>query len=398
MNTNLPVKAHATLGASTASRWMTCPGSVQLTRHIPSVESEYAREGTAAHALAEKCLRHNADPSDYVDMELEGIVVTEDMADYVRVFVDYCREQIADEKWIEYKFSLAELNPPEQMFGTADFVSYDAAARELHVIDLKYGQGVMVEARGNKQLRYYGLGAALALGSTHPIETVKLTIVQPRMSHPDGVKRSETIDILELMDFAEDLLQAARATLEPNAPLVAGSHCRFCPISARCPAQMEQALAVAQTEFADLPVHQPPAPESLPIEVFADILDKLPILEDWVKAMHAHELHLMSQGIEVPGRKLIERRPTRKWSSEEEAQKWLEEHGYAAEEILDMTLRSPAQIERVMGRAKKDLPPELIVKKSSGYKVAPATDPHPAVTITKGEEFDLLPASPDEII
>lgn len=395
-------KNHATLGASSASRWMNCPGSVRLSAGIPNTSSEFAQEGTAAHALAELSLRNSCDPDVYVGTTLEGVEVSEDMADFVRIFVEYCRRQVLDAQpfaassptadgyyWIERKFNLAQLNPPTSMFGTADFVIYDERTRTLEVVDLKYGAGVVVEVKGNPQLRYYALGAALSLQGL-PIEQVKITIVQPRVTHPDGIIRSEVLDYLEIVGFAGDLLDAARRTQTPDAPLKAGDHCRWCLARGVCPEQKSQALAVAQAEFGGLEEVMPPIPELIPDDQFAEMMQKLPILDDWIKAMRARALAELESGKEVAGLKLVAKRANRKWKDEEETAQWLRGKGNVDEEIYEMKLKSPAKIEKLVG--KKNLPEDLWEKQSSGYTMVAAHDARPAVQVTRGEEFDLLPA------
>lgn len=387
--TAVPTKAHAELGASVAARWMACPGSIRLSRAVPTPPStSYAAEGTAAHALAELALRRGVDPDTFVGTTLEGFEVTEEMAEHVRVFVDYCRSFIdrGDEHWVERKFSLAELHPPGPMFGTADFVAYNRGI--VNVVDLKFGQGVVVEAAGNKQLRYYALGGVLSLGTGRQVDRVVMTIVQPRAAHADGMIRSETIPLEELLAFAAELMDAARATTAPDAPLAPGSHCRFCPASGVCPAQLERAQAIAQVEFASLPVDRPPAPETLPPAVLADFLSKLPILDDWIAALREHGRLILERGEHLPGYKLVAKRATRRWVDEAETRQWLESQGYREEEILKSELRSPAQIEKVVG--KKRLPTEMVASVSSGTKMVPASDPAPAVVVTRGEEFPLL--------
>ena len=52
---------HAALGASTAHRWMSCPGSVQLAAGIEARPSTYAEEGATAHMLAKLCLDDGGD-------------------------------------------------------------------------------------------------------------------------------------------------------------------------------------------------------------------------------------------------------------------------------------------------------------------------------------------------
>jgi hypothetical protein len=93
---------------------MACPGSIRLSEGQPNYESDYAREGTVAHELAECWL---ATPS---GTEVPGIEkYEEDMIEGVRVFVDYCRDLMdrADRYWLEHGFNLAKLNPPAPMFG-----------------------------------------------------------------------------------------------------------------------------------------------------------------------------------------------------------------------------------------------------------------------------------------
>lgn len=329
----------------------------------------------------------------YLGLKIEGVEITEDMVDFVTVFTDYCRGLIEiaghGAYWIEKRFNLAALNPPAPMFGTADFVAYDPFSRTLEVADLKYGQGVVVEVRGNAQLRYYGLGALLSIDlKEFPVEVVKITIVQPRTAHPDGAIRSEEITVDELVGFAGELLDAARATIAPDAPLHAGAHCRFCPASGRCPEQRNRAQLVAQSDFA-VSEFTPPAPGLLAPEQFATMLGQLHILDDWMKAMRAHAQSMLERGETVPGFKLVAKRATRKWVDEQETEAWLHAKGHDNVDIYEMKMKSPAQIEKLVG--KKNLPSEMTVKQSSGLSMVPAADARPEVLLTAGHEFPALP-------
>lgn len=388
-------KLHAELGASSSERWMACPGSVQLSRGMPDETSPYAQEGTRAHAVAELALRRNVDPGMWVGLEVEGAEVEEEMADFVRLFTEHCESlrQYCSHSWVEKRFNLKDLNPPGPMFGTADFVAYDSANRHLYVVDLKYGSGVVVEVEGNPQLRYYALGALLSLGTEHPVDRVTITIVQPRAYHPDGVVRSETLGVEDLLAFSVDLMAAAREALKPDAKLQVGDHCRFCRAKPICPAQREAAEQVAMVQFDVLPEHRPPAPAELPDELFEEMLPKLAILEDWIKSMYAHAYNKLQAGEKVEGFKLVNKRPTRKWLNEEDAKQWLESRGFTPDDYQETKMKSPAQVEKLLGKAKKDLPEEFIVKVSSGVKMVPAHDPAPEVLLTPGSEFDVLPAS-----
>lgn len=394
MSTNLPEKLHSELGASVASRWMACPGSVRMARGMPNFETDHSRAGTAAHAVAEVCVRKSADPGLFEDTTQEGVLVDADMVAAVRVFVDYCtplKNERGATWWVEKQFSLAPLNPPAPMFGTADFAVYKPALRELEIVDYKNGSGVVVEVKGNKQLRYYALGAVLAIGPGYDIETVKMTIVQPRAAHPDGVVRSESISYTDLLAFSGDLLEAARATLAPDAPLSPGSHCRFCPASAVCPAQREQAQQLAQVAFADLPASAPPAPEAMTPEVLGEILSQLHILEDWAAAVRQHAQRELESGRVIPGFKLVEgRKGNRKWDDETATARWLEERGYGEDETHTKELKSPAQIEKLVG--KKNLPADLTKRSDGRPTMVPLHDPRPVLELSPGQVFEALPA------
>lgn len=392
----VPTKLHARLGASSAHRWMACPGSIRMAEHVPTPgTSEYAQEGTAAHAVAELALRGGVDPVEFAGRVIEDVEVSDDMVENVRVFTNYVNEMIdkSSAHFIEFRFSLESLNPPEPMFGTADAVAYDAVEQELEVADLKFGRGVVVEVEGNEQTRVYALGAVLELHRLHPdwiIKKVKMTIVQPRASHPDGVIRSETIEIVDLFEFAGTLLEAAKKTQEPDAPLVPGPHCRFCPAAGLCPAQAQMAARLASIEFSDMTAgHAPPAPETLPDEVFYEILPHLDNLQDWLNAMWARLRDKMDRGEPTPGWKLVNKRANRSWIDEAHAAAvFKSQHGVKDDDLYQKKLRSPAQIEKIIG--KKNFPAELTQKVSSGFNIAPADDPRPAAAISVADEFAAL--------
>lgn len=392
MSHAVETKQHSELGASVAARWMACPGSVRLSRTVPvPATTSFAQEGTAAHALGELALRKNCDPDMWLGVTLEGVEVTEEMVEFVRMYVDHCREIAAkcSTTLIEHRFNLAALNPPGPMFGTADHTGYEPARRRLHVSDLKYGMGVVVEVKGNKQLRYYGLGAALSPEVAGlAIDDVEIHVVQPRARHADGIVRSEVIPLDELIGYAGELMEAARNTLRPGAELHAGSHCKFCPASGVCPEQLKRAESVAMVEFSALPPDLPPEPEVLPPALFAELLGKLPILEDWVKAMKMHATRTLEGGGAVPGFKLVMKRPTRKWVNDDEVADYLKADGRTHEEIYKLDLKSPAQIEKLVG--KKNLPKELWKNESSGTSMVPESDPRDAVMV--GHEFTAISA------
>lgn len=409
-------RAHASLGASAAHRWMVCPGSVRLSKTVPTPPtSAFAAEGTAAHELADRVLTARlvegapgVHPLDFCGEELEGYIVTEDMALATAAYTDYCTAQAAAASgpvWIEKRFDLAALTPPAPMYGTGDCAIYDGAAETLEIIDLKFGRGVVVEAVGNKQLRYYALGALLAIEQEYrdrgetppPVREIVMTIVQPRADHPDGRVRSDRIAYHDLVEWASDLLAAAEATMHSHAPLVPGSHCRFCPAAGVCTAQYRAAQAIAQTEFGVVPLAAPPAPETMDEVEFLRVLEQLPLLEQWIKAMYgAAEARLRREG-ELPGWKYVQKRATRKWGDPERVIATLAEQGFNDEEIYTpRVLKSVAQIEKLVGKTvMAEALAEVVTKESSGVVMVRASDARPAVTLSPGDDFAAIPAGED---
>lgn len=390
------MSAHAVLGASSADRWMNCPGSVRLSRGLPESPSIFAAEGTAAHELAQRCLENGHASAEFyrgetIPVEEWSFDVDDDMIEAVDVYlaeIARIREEAPDiEEWVERRFSLESLRPPSPMFGTSDWTAYSRATRTLYVRDYKHGRGKVVRAEGNTQMRYYALGALLSLPADYPVRHVDLGIVQPRA----GNVSSESIDAELLLEFASDILDAAKATEAGDAPTVPGEWCQWCKAKALCPSLKSQALAVAQAEFGT-----PPAPHSLSPEQLAAVLEKADVIEAWINAVRAHAFREAEQGRTPPGYKLVAKRATRKWADVDDAiVAALQEHAGAAldpNDLFEHKLVSPAQAEKLLKTAKLKLPDGLTNAISSGYNLVPEADKRPAVNLlSASDEFGALP-------
>lgn len=395
-------RAHCELSPSSASRWMACPGSVALLRKVPRPGSSvYAQEGTAAHELAEECLRSKKDPQDllgqkWVDESGEEHEIEQEMVDAISEYVNLARKLIDGAVWysIERRFFLDSLNPPAPMYGTADFVSISGDV--LEVVDLKYGKGVPVEVDSNKQLLYYALGAYVSVPQDilSRVKWVRMTIVQPRAFHKDGPIRSWEVPVARLLDFVMDLFEMAEEALKPGAPLAIGDHCRWCDARGVCPEASRQALAVAQNEFRmlnDKPA--PPDPKLLTEAEIGAYMEKFGLVEDWMAGVREHAFQLLSRGVSVPGFKLVDKRATRKWADENEVEKWIATAGHDPAKLHSTKLLTPAQAEKALGK-KNPIPADLIAKVSSGYTMTEATDPRPAAKIlAAADEFSVVDAS-----
>jgi len=355
-------RAHSPLGASACSRWWNCPGSIHLSRNIPSRSSVYAKEGTVAHELAQKCLESGKDAHKFLGNTIDEVLVTEEMVEAVQEYVDECRTQAAlgtRPPMIETRISLARLNPPDDMFGTADFMVVQGPL--LVVLDLKYGKGVAVAAEGNPQLKYYALGALYALPDDIGIQRIRVGIVQPRAAG-ETIKYAE-YDVMELLEWSIELIDRARVALVPTAEVNPGSWCRFCPASGVCPAQAEKAMRAAQdvftvdTSFAKVPAI--PTLSTLTVNQLAVLLDAADQIEDLIKAARSAATAMIeADPLAVPGWEMAPKRGTRQWVGESSAEKLLLDEGLPEDKVWKRELVSPAQAEDALARELKDNDPK----------------------------------------
>jgi hypothetical protein len=384
-------RAHSHLGASSASRWLACPGSIRMQSGIPDQTSIFAAEGTSAHELAERCLRNKfQDAFDYLgEMITVGnhqFEVTEEMAEAVNLYVRTVQEEYepGDILFIEHRFDLSSVHAA--MFGTNDAGIYKKNG-DLKVLDLKYGKGYAVEAKDNVQLAFYGLGliGVPSLKGAR-IANVELIIVQPRAPHKDGPVRRWVTDPVHLADFMEDLRVGALATEMPDAPLVAGEHCKFCKAAGICPALRDVAITQAQDEFVDSD------PNELTNDTLSALLEKCGLIEDGIRAIRAEAVSRMKGGGKLPGWKFVASRAIRKWNDEgsQAIEKLTTLFDLDEDAVVERKLRSPAQVEKLLPKSDRAALAAYYNKTSSGVSLARATDPRPEVSpaLAAADDFD----------
>lgn len=433
---------------------------------LPDVDTEYNVEGRAAHKLAADVLAEaytakslnrvssrvllNTTIEIPVHLKAGGMVnvpVTPEMRNAVYEYVALVMETYSaipgpKKLYIEHRVSLANLNPPEEMFGTADAIivsgripgTIPPVPQQLVVIDLKYGTGVVVEVRDNPQLMEYALASMLSLpheGDGMWADARFRTIIfQPRAPHPDGPVREWEYNYDEIREFGHKLLTGAHAAHAPDAPLTPGPWCRWCKAAAFCPALLKETQDVAQREFgtpmalinsaqfpgttiAGTPGSNraletvdakydilPPDPDRIPMDQALAVLDKAEMVEGFLAAIRERIRGAIKDGLEVPGWKLVAGRPVREWVSEGQLEQWAlrPDSGLDVGELYEKVLRSPAQVEKIVG--KKNLPADLYRKVSKSEKLVRVEDPRPALPSSAQKEFAALPpaASPNPIV
>jgi hypothetical protein len=356
---------------------MVCTGSIRQIAGRNST-SFAAAEGTVAHDIAARHLRTNASLESYRKLlqVVDGfeITVDQEMIDGIRLYVEAINDdaQPGDEWWYEMPLEKALKTLDPDFGGTADAVRYRPSTKSLRVFDFKYGKGTYIESDDNPQLKTYGLGVALEI--KRPIKDVMLTIVQPRFEGARPI-RDWIFPLAAILDFAADLKEAAAKTRDPKIALLAGDHCQFCPAAVDCPELQRREHALTAAEFA--------VPSTVTPSQLAQALGNIALVKARIKAIEEEAYAVAQRGVEIPGYKLVDKRPTRRWRSEGELVEWAQTAGvdpYAPREPL-----SPAQMEEKLketaprGKKKEAIAvlAPFIESKSSGTALVPVSDDRP---------------------
>ncbi len=384
---------HSPLGASGASRWIPCPGSVRLSFNITDDnneygDNEYGPEGSAAHAVARQSLVTNKEAWHLINYKYSpvndvvisednyrgGIVlVTKDMVDAVQVYLDAIEVRYPNRNQgnsaIEDDFHCPELH--EFFYGRSDFWYYDEAKRTLHVWDYKHGVGIVIEAKWNSQGLYYACGVLTKRELWGKVDKVVIHIAQPRGFHPDGPIRSWAIGIWELENWLDsELLPAMDRALTSNAT-ASGEHCRFCPARGHgCP-QLEDDMEELK-EMMEL--REDDAVARISNKDAGRFLDLYDLAKIRAKAVNEVAYSRSQAGQKVPGRKLVTAKVNRAWKDEAEKALVKKFKGKAYE---DKKLKSPAQIERMAGGL--DAAAEYAYKPNAGLQLVKDSEKRRAV-------------------
>lgn len=384
--TSDPALAHSRLGPSSSERWLNCLGSVLYTKDMPDKSSIYAAEGTAAHELSEWVREQGKLAKKFIGQVIEveewEFEVTQEMADAVQSFVDYC-EELEGDGFYEERVHYTAWVPDG--WGTADDIRIEDGGT-CHVTDLKYGKGVQVWAKDNPQLRLYALGVFQDYGHLYDIKDFHLTIHQPRLGHVDEV----SITVKELLLWARDIVaEAAVEALKPGAPFVAGDWCGFCPGKFECEARSQQMMETHLADFEDLEA------EEMPNFKVGQILDKISAIRKWLNDIEERGMSEVQKGHPVTGKdgdyKLVEGRSNRCWKDQEVAEARLRKISKlkVSDIFAKPKLLGPSPIEKLLGK-KHPLLKELVEKPPGKPVLVSASDPRKTLQVKAEDEFEDL--------
>ena len=371
---------HARLSASGAKKWSNCSGSIQMEEQFPETTSEFAEEGTKAHAIGELKILYkteNINAAGYGKKMAEFGTIPGDMAEYTDEYRDFVIERYNEamrttpdaQLLVEKKVDLSEWVP--NGFGTCDAVII--ADKVLEIIDLKYGMGVKVSAENNPQLRLYALGALSAVDFLYDIETVRTTIYQPRI---DNIS-SEELSVEDLRSWGQWIAERAALAADDNiTECNAGDHCDsgFCKARAVCRAYADKRLELARYEFR--------RPSQLTPDEVADIIQQSDKLAKWAKLVSDYALdEAVNHGTVFPGYKLVEGRSNRKYcKTESEIESILTKNGFKSDDIYTKSLKGIGDMEKLLGKTQfAKLLKDCVVKPQGKPTLVPIDDKREAI-------------------
>lgn len=261
----------------------------------------------------------------------------------------------------------------DSCFGTADMVII--TDKVAHVIDLKLGKGVEVHAEENPQLMIYGLGVLNMAEALYDIETVRMTIFQPRL----GNSSTWSVSPEYLKRWGEEVLRPAGAqALMGAGDFSAGTWCRFCRARNQCRARAESFLEMAKMEFQQ--------PALLSDEEVAAVIAKADELSKWAADVYAFaQDEAILHGKQWPGYKVVEGRSARRYASDEEVIQAATAAGYT--DIYKRSLIGVTEMERLMGKDNfRAIIGPLVVKPKGKLTLVPESDKRQAITNDTAQE------------
>ena len=379
---------HSKLGASGASRWMSCAGSINITEKVLAAmtkaelaefkrSSPAASEGTAAHELCAICLQDDTDAWEHMGRKfnVSGRVyeVDQEMSDGVQLHLDTVRGLLEEHAELGAKMYVEvgmQSNLDEEAFGTSDVVLFIPGTKMI-VVDFKYGRGIVVEP-DSTQNRYY---AALALEhfESEGVDEVELWITQPRIPHPKGKARKHSTTAKAINDwFIDEAVPAMAATRDPNASLATGEQCRFCPAKQQCPALKGEVVNFS----TDLD------PDHLRDEELGGILQRGDSIRKYLADLETEAFKRAKQGLKVSGYKLVRKRATRvfKEGAEEALIEKYGEEAYQPRKVV-----TPPQVEKL--DAGKAFVSRWAFSPDTGLTLAAASDKRDEVVLSGEEAF-----------
>lgn len=381
-------KPRIDLNPSSADRWTTCTASPKFIfdnwDKLPEQDRTFADEGTTAHEVAAALLQGRK-----VDTEACPVPPTPEMHQHAWDYAEFVesKKEEGGKILVEQKLPLFYVEKRNAIV--------DAAVinpNGLHIVDYKYGEGIIVSPENNLQAIIYARCASrvfpVAPWRIPSSFVVSLTIYQPRTRGNEPFHNWETT-WGEIIRAAMEIKRVATEILEEGKLVFAPSEkaCQWCPAKGFCEArQATLAKLVPTGQLAT-------APGVLSMEQIVAVLQKGDDLIKWVKDVKAYALQFMRNGGKIPGHKLVlSRGGNRYWSDEKLAGKYLlADSMLTREEVYEESIIGPAAVEKLLGKGQFPKRVYNLISKPPGQPViAPEDDPRDDCRIDAAQEFQKL--------
>lgn len=378
------IPAHAKLSPSSSDRWLACPASIVRAPETEDEGSEAAHEGTAAHAFAEHCLAQrisavDADWPKAVDVKYD----TPELRAFIQTYLEYVMRIVQHEKGELFVEQRLQIFPQFEVFGTADAVVVTPDGT-IHVIDLKYGRGILVDVEENTQLLLYGIGG-LAFDWLSPVAVKRVIahIVQPRRQN----LVSKTYTVEEIGQWIAENTHLVKRAFDGTNEATPGTHCKWCPIKGTCRERAEHNLSLAAFDFTS-PEPSCKSFEGLSEEELVKLFIALPTFRNWLNDIEA-EVATRARVHLPDGLKWVGGRSARVILDEEIAAAALREQGidpYQPPKMFGIT-----EIEKQLklrGESVENVLGKLVEKIVGKPALVPADDKRAAITPTASAKED----------
>lgn len=369
------MRKHAILSASGAHRWMNCTPSARLELEFDDKSGEAAAEGTAAHGLSEHKLRKAlgvkskkpVSPYDCDEMEH----YTDEYVSFVLEIIEQVKHSCNDPLvLVEQRLNFSKYVPDG--FGTGDCLII--ADGTLHIIDFKYGQGILVSAEDNPQMKLYALGALEVFDGIYDIDDLSMIIYQPRRENISTWEVSKD----SLYKWAREVLKPkAEQAFNGNGDYCPGDWCQFCRAAVKCRTRAEAKMELAKFEFV--------LPPLLSDEEIAEILSSIGDLTKWANEIIAYATDsAVNHGKEWAGFKVVAGRSNRKYTNEDDVAKAAQSAGY--DNIYKQKLLSITEMEKLLGKEKfKEVLGGFIKKPTGKPTLVPISDKRQEIEISSAK-------------
>lgn len=321
-------ETHSRLAPSAAKQWTNCTASIKFIKdnehRLPEgTGSSYANEGTIAHEWCANILDGLNDISE----------VPEDMRPHVAGYVELA-ERITTDKDSRFVEAKVPLFYKPDNHGTVDFALL--SDERVYILDLKYGAGVIVDAKGNTQLAIYAMSLIKEFEDLYDFtdETlVTMTIYQPR-TYEGSPMKVWAVTLGQLKDFCKVIEDAAFRIQHGTEGVLefapSDSACQWCAAKGICKARAEHLSGALKKEAIDTLEDLSENPEELEKPSFEALTERqvstivkyASEIKSWLNSVESEAHKALEAGKTIEGLKLVQgKEGNRQWLSEEDADK-----------------------------------------------------------------------------